>query len=33
MEELYARDSAENTAKQQLREHMEAAGIQWDEEI
>ena len=31
MEDLYAKESSEDTAKQMLRKHFEAHGIEWDE--
>jgi len=33
MEELYAKQSADQAAKQMLREHMRAAGVEWDGEV
>jgi len=33
MDELYAKQSADDTARQMLREHMKAAGIEWDGEV
>jgi len=33
MAELYAERGSESTAKEQLREHLAAQGIQWDGEI
>jgi hypothetical protein len=33
MEELYARQGADQAAKQMLREHMQAAGVEWDGEV
>ena len=33
MDELYAEKSVDDTARQMLREHMKAAGIEWDGEV
>ena len=33
MEELYAAQGADSTAKQQLREHMKSLGVDWDGEV
>lgn len=33
MEELYAKKSADQTARQMLSAHMESAGVEWDGEI
>ncbi len=33
MDELYSKQPAEDTAKEMLREHMKAAGIEWDGEV
>jgi len=33
MDELYAKQSADDSAKRMLREYMEAAGVEWDGEV
>ena len=33
MEELYASQGADSTAKDQLREHMKSLGVDWDGEV
>lgn len=33
MDDLYAKESSENTAKEMLREHFQSAGIPWDDDI
>lgn len=33
MDELYAKESADESAKEMLRKHMKDAGIEWDEEF
>jgi hypothetical protein len=33
MDELYADQGAESTAKDQLREHMASLGVEWDGEV
>lgn len=33
MEELYAKETADQAAKELLRQHMEAAGVEWDGEV
>jgi len=33
MDDLYAKQSSDDTAKQQLREHMKSLGVEWDGEV
>ena len=33
MDELYAKESSGDVAKDMLREHLKAAGVEWDGEI